>query len=203
MSSQRVSHAEFSDFNPSSKRMFPGRKSNLLGSGLLPDEGEGSGADLPVGHLHRPRLAHDVLDMAPPDLTSSVRGEGSAPSSSTSSSSQYTTTYQAMQMEGAKRKAPLGKAHAAPLPRGLYGGSGGLASFVGGMAPRISKTGGCQDLQAGTVKNSGHLPGYTGYVPVGEKLLGGGTTRDALNKNLTIENYRGTFGSGYTGKLGK
>ena len=144
--------AQFEDFPPGGRRNSIRAGQSSLGSGLVVTQ---ESAPLPH-HLNRPRIAHDVADMHPDSFTTM---HDTYPAPCSSSDSPFQTTYQALvsSEKSNTQSRKSGKKTFQPVsgvsqPRMAMG----VASFVGGGTLEDRRDIG---LQAGTTKNSAHVPG--------------------------------------------
>ncbi|CAG9462045.1 unnamed protein product [Pedinophyceae sp. YPF-701] len=170
------------------------------GDGITPDQS----ADLPVDHVERTHRLHLQTEPDPND------GQF-APGATRDPTEHFLSTYQAQAMGrtgfpeddgvGTVRKWKGGKKRVDSAQRPGYGGGIPGGAGMGGLAGMAGKDSitrdpdGLRDLQVGTHKATGHVPGYAGHIqreaPLGMAPRGAPQVRDNVDKAqyLFKENY--------------
>mmetsp|Transcript_40535 Transcript_40535/g.114814 ORF Transcript_40535/g.114814 Transcript_40535/m.114814 type:complete len:197 (-) Transcript_40535:228-818(-) len=152
-----------------------------LGPGLVPSTAE---SDAWGHHINRTHVAHQGNAALPSNGTTHPEPVTQADPGRWQSSYQAQSTQQGYlqddvgrptQRRGRKALPPPGQAPTPPLSFGGFSGMG-----------RVGE----EHIHDGTSKNSSHIPGYSGHIPVADKEKAYNVSaRNAHDKSLFMDNY--------------
>lgn len=182
MSTNPITQEHLSEEYTTRQRKHYSGSRGSLGVGLVPDVEE-----KPVPHsLTRQRIVHDTAEQYD---TTNLNGSGQKPQGNSPWLSSYQAQCQGADANVAKRP---GRKIVAPPVSQYAPDRMGAARFTAD-APEDPVA-----LQLGTTKVTGHVPGYTGFIPRTNVEDNAGTQTRGISKDLLVENYRQNL-PGYTG----